>query len=223
MRWLFFPPFLMLAVFAPAAVAFRYLSPANRPPFLIYGIRWFLGILFVISGLAKLIPHFPNTMGPTNLEFTLEAHGLALFARFIAVSEVGTGLLLLTRCFATLGALLLVPMLASIIVITTSLKWQGTPYLVTGFLVLALILLAYDYPKLAVLIGERPAGTNVPAGTFVRPAAWATGLGIVLLGLGSVRLPSSTSPGVWVAIAALTALVVLDWRARLPGDIRMKL
>lgn len=45
MRWLFFPPFLMLAVFAPAAIAWRYLDPSHRPPFLIFGIRWFLGIL----------------------------------------------------------------------------------------------------------------------------------------------------------------------------------
>src|SRR6187401_416150 len=115
MRLLWFPPVLMLVLFAPAAVAYRFLDPAIRPPFLIYGLRWFLGLLFTISGLAKLIPGFPNTMGPVNLEHSLAPYGLALFGRFIAVSEVGVGLLLLTRRFATLGALALVPMLTCIL------------------------------------------------------------------------------------------------------------
>jgi uncharacterized membrane protein YphA (DoxX/SURF4 family) len=212
MRWLFFPPFLLLTVFAPAAIAYRFMDPVGRPPFLIYGIRWFLGALFVISGLAKLIPHFPNSMGPTNLEFTLAPHGLAFYARFIAVAEVGTGLLLLTRRFATLGALLLVPMLASIIVITVSLQWQGTPSLVTGFLVLALVLLAYDYPKFAVLIGDRPSPGPDSLKQFRLPLAWAGGLGVVLTGLTAIRVPTNTSPGTWIAIAALILLVVLDWR-----------
>jgi uncharacterized membrane protein YphA (DoxX/SURF4 family) len=213
MRWLFFPPFLMLALFLPAAIAYRYVDPASRPPFLVLGIRWFLGILFVVSGLAKLIPHFPNTMGPTNLEFTLAPHGLALFARFIAVAETATGLLLLTRRFATLGALLLVPMLTSILVITTSLHWKGTPYLVAGFLALALGLLAYDYPKLAVLIGDRPPASPTRVRQLLPAAIWAGGLSLVAIGLGTVRMPSNTSPGVWLALAALTILIVLDWRA----------
>lgn len=211
MRWLFFPPILMLAVFAPAAIAYRYIAPAARPPFLIYGIRWFLGILFAISGLSKLIPHFPNTMGPTNLEFTLDPYGLALYGRFIAIAEVGTGLLLLTRRFATLGALFLVPMLMNIIVITYSLQWQGTPYLVSGFLMLAFVLLAWDYPKLAALLKDRPPSPSPPLPGLTRPLVWGAGLSVVLLALAAVRMPSNTSPGVWLTLVVLTLLVVLDW------------
>ena len=90
MRMLLSPPALMLLLFLPAAIAWRHLDPHAHPPFLIYGLRWFLGLLFLISGLAKLVPGFPNTMGPVDLEQTLAPHGLALYARFIAVSEVGT-------------------------------------------------------------------------------------------------------------------------------------
>src|SRR5262245_49013719 len=141
----------MLLGFLPAAVAYRYLDPSGRPPLLIYGIRWFLGLLFAFSGLAKLIPGFPNTMGPPDLEATLAPHGLAPFARFIAVSEVGVGLLLLTRRFATIGAMGLFPMLASILIITTALHWRGTPFVVLGFLLLTAVLLLYDVPKLLAL------------------------------------------------------------------------
>jgi uncharacterized membrane protein YphA (DoxX/SURF4 family) len=212
MRLLHFPPFLMLVLFAPAAIAWRYMDPAARPPFLIYGIRWFLGILFVISGLAKLIPQFPNTMGPNNLELTLAPYGLALYGRFIAISEVGTGLLLLTRRFATLGALLLVPILVSIIVITTSLQWQGTPYLVSAFLLLAILLLLYDGPKLVGLIGDRPAWSTAAGEQGRRAGHWLAGLSAVLLVLGAIRLESPTAPGVWCALGALILLIVADWR-----------
>lgn len=212
MRWLFFPPILMLAVFAPAAVAYRYLDPAGRPPFVIYGIRWFLGILFVISGLAKLIPHFPNTMGPPNLEATLQPYGLALYARFIAVSEVGVGLLLLTRRFATLGALFLLPMLASILVITTALQWRGTPIVVGGFLVLTLALLLYDYPKLMSLVGDRRVPQTDQIRRELPTLFWLAAAGIVLTALGTIRLESRSAPGVWLALLALLTLIVIEWR-----------
>lgn len=216
MRLLHFPPFLMLVLFVPAAIAYRYLDPRGRPPFLIYGIRWFLGILFVVSGLAKLIPRFPNTMGPVNLEALLEPHGLAPYGRFIAVSEVGTGLLLLTRRFATVGALGLVPILANIIVITASLQWRGTPYLVSGFLLLALSLLAYDYPKLATLVADRPVPVPGDARSLRAPAAWLGALGLVTVILALVRFSSPASPGVWLVLAALAGLIVVEWR-RQPG------
>lgn len=212
MRLLFFPPFLMLLLFLPAAIAWRWLDPRVRPPFLIHGLRWFLGLLFLISGLAKLVPGFPNTMGPVDLEHTLAPHGLALYARFIAVSEVGIGLLLLTRRFATLGAMMLVPMLANIIVITYALEWRGTPYLVAVFLLLALVLLAYDWPKLAVLVGDRGAAPP-PARvqTYLPQLAWLTGSGLALLLLGVFRFASRAEPGLHGLLLLLVGLVILDW------------
>ncbi len=207
------PPGLMLLLFLPAAFAWRRLNPHIRPPFLIYGLRWFLGLLFLISGLAKLVPGFPNTMGPVDLEHTLAPHGLALYARFIAVSEVGIGLLLLTRRYATIGALMLVPMLVSIIVITYALEWQGTPYVVAVFLLLTLILIAYDLPKLAVLVGDSaaaPGRDRLPA--YFPRLAWLTAAGAVLLMLGVIRLASPGEPGLYGILALLIGLVIFDWR-----------
>lgn len=47
------------------------------------------------------------------------------------------GALLLSQRFATLGAVMLVPMLANILVITISLQWRGTPYVNAVLLVSA--------------------------------------------------------------------------------------
>ena len=221
-RMLLWPPVLLLLLFLPAAIAWRRLDPQARPPFLIYGLRWFLGLLFLISGLAKLVPGFPNTMGPVDLEHTLAPHGLALYARFIAVSEVGTGLLLLTRRYATIGAMMLVPMLVSIIVITYALAWRGTPYLVAVFLLLTLLLLAYDLPKLAVLVGDRataPSPDRLPA--YFPQLAWLTAAGVVLMLLGIIRFASRGELGLYGLLALLTGLVIFDWRQRDPKAVSL--
>jgi uncharacterized membrane protein YphA (DoxX/SURF4 family) len=216
------PPGLMLLLFLPAALAWRRIDPRVRPPFFIYGLRWFLGLLFLISGIAKLVPGFPNTMGPVDLEHTLGLHGLAIYARFIAVSEVGIGLLLLTRRFATIGAMMLVPMLVSIIVITYALEWQGTPYLVTVFLLFTLVLIAYDLPKLAVLVGDRaaaPVPDRLPA--YLPQLAWLAGAGVVLLMLGVIRFASRGELGLYGLLAVLIGLVISDWRQGDPKPVSL--
>jgi hypothetical protein len=77
---------------------------------------------------------------------------LALFARFIALAEVLAGSLLLTKRLATLGALLLLPIVTCILVIVVSLRWQGTPYVAVILLLLNLALLAYDASKLKYIV-----------------------------------------------------------------------
>lgn len=120
---------------------------------LVAGNRVFLGLIFLTGGLSKLMP-FPNLMGPVWLEEELAKYGLGLFARFIACTQIITGVLLLTRRFALIGAILLFPMLINIMVITISLQWSGTPYVVAVFLLQNSILLINDYPKLKALISE---------------------------------------------------------------------
>src|SRR6187549_2752832 len=95
----------------------------------VIGVRVFLGLIFFSAGLGKLTHGLtPGLIGPIWLEERLAAYGLALWARFVAWSQLGIGALLLSQRFATLGAVMLVPMLANILVITISLQWRGTPY-----------------------------------------------------------------------------------------------
>lgn len=110
--------------------------------------RVFLGIIYLLSGLSKLVDGFPSIIGPTWLVDVLAPHELALFARFVAVSEAVVGAMLLTQRFATLGAVMLFPIQMCILVVTVSLGWQGTPYVNTFLLLLNTGLLLYDWPKL---------------------------------------------------------------------------
>lgn len=125
-------------------------------PWVLTGIRVFLGILFLTAGLGKLVPGFPGIMGPPWLVDALAKYDLALFARFIAYSQILIGWLLLSRRFATIGAVMLLPMLLNILMITISQNWTGTPYVVSVFLILNFWLIAADYHKLKFLLTEDP-------------------------------------------------------------------
>lgn len=107
--------------------------------------RLFLGVIFLTGGMSKLMP-FPGVIGPVWLEERLEPHGLGMYARFIAWSELVIGLLLLSR-FATVGAIMLVPMLLNILMITISMNWRGTPYVIGFFLLQNAFLLICDYHR----------------------------------------------------------------------------
>jgi hypothetical protein len=57
----------------------------------------------------------------------LAKHQLGLFAEFIAISQIIIGFCLLVKRFATLGAVMAVPMFLNILMVTISQDWRGTP------------------------------------------------------------------------------------------------
>lgn len=214
-RFIFYGPATVFLVILVAVGIHPFLDRGTRPPFHIHAMRCFLGCIFVFSGLAKLIPNFPNSIGPPWLEARLEPYGLALFARFIAVSELAVGLLLLTRRLATLGALMLFPMITGILVITISLQWRGTPYVNAVFLLLNGALLAYDYPRLRWIIAEDTPPGSGPAASAgdIRPRLpWLIALSALLLILAFARPATAWSPAGVLGTLAILALVVGDWR-----------
>ena len=114
--------------------------------------RIFLGLIFMSAGLGKLTHGgFPGLIGPVWLEERLAVYGLGLFAQFVAWSQLLIGLLLLSRRFALVGAIMLVPMLANIFVITVSLQWRGTPYVNAVLLAMNAFLLWSERRRLALL------------------------------------------------------------------------
>lgn len=129
--------------------------------------RYLLGGAFVFASLVKIKGHrFTHLSGaadpihsPMHLFETLYQSGL--YWQFLGVAQCLAGFLLLTQRFATLGALLFLPIIANIFVITLSYDFGGTP-VITGLMLLAnALLLAWDWPTLRVLVG-RPALPPAP-------------------------------------------------------------
>ncbi len=111
-----------------------------------WGSAWLLGLIFLSGGLSKLMP-FPGVIGPVWLEEALAEYGLGHYARFIAWSEALIGLLLLSKQTRVLGAIMLVPMLSNILMVTVSLQWRGTPWVIVFFLANNVFLLAYHFNR----------------------------------------------------------------------------
>lgn len=199
-------------------------SRAHRrvTPLWVQGTRVFLGMIFFTAGAGKLIPGFPGVIGPTWLVDRLEPHGLGLFAEFIALSQVAIGALLMSGRFATLGAIMLVPMLTCILMVTVSLGWRGTPYVNAVLLLLNLALLAYDAPKWRSVVADDAGASGAPAAVGLRAgdAAWLVALAVLL---GSPVLFPDGREGVLYLIP-LSGLIVLGLRLveqrRLPAAAR---
>lgn len=118
-------------------------------------IRFWLGIILLSAGVTKMFHgHFIQLIGPPWMEGELEKYNLGLYSVFIAYSQIMIGFMLLVKRFATLGAVMAIPMFANILMITISLHWQGTPYVVAFFLLCNTYLLIYDYHKIKFLITD---------------------------------------------------------------------
>ncbi|RNI32418.1 DoxX family membrane protein [Rufibacter immobilis] len=140
--------------------------------FLVLLIRLFLGYVFFSAGICKLTHgNFGQLIGPPWLEERLAQYGLGLFAQVVAVSQVVVGALLFSQRFSTLGAVMLVPMNISILAVTVSQNWTGTPYVNAVFLLLNLLLLAYEYQKFQFLFSAQP----MPAPVVPRLDTYRTG------------------------------------------------
>ena len=119
----------------------------------VIGTRVFLGLIFFSAGLGKLTHGLtPGLIGPIWLEERLAQYGLSLWAQFVAWSQLLIGALLLSQRFALLGAVMLVPMLVNILVVTISLQWRGTPYVNAVLLAMNLFLLWVDRERLKPLV-----------------------------------------------------------------------
>ena len=156
-----------------------------------------LGLIFFSSGMGKLFADhaFPGLIGPVWLEDELTKYGLGLFARFVAFGQVIVGYLLLTLRFSTLGAVMLVPMVLNILVVTISMEWRGTPYVLAFFLASNLFVLAVDYRRLLPLIGYRD--NSVPAKHPKTAAGNLVWLGGLSLSLASIALSGLQLQAAW--------------------------
>ncbi len=171
------------------------------------------GLPFTIMGTDNPIGHFFDAM-----------HRTGGYWRFIGWGQLLAGALLLIPRTATLGALMFLPIILNIFVITVALGFTGTP-VVTGLILLAtLFLLCWDYHRLKGIL-YWPPERRVPLPAAVPVSRLELGgyaLGTIA-GLVVLCATRSLAPRRLVlpalALGAVAALVVLSswvrqWRDR---------
>lgn len=186
-------------------------------------LRIFIGFAMLPAGLKKVLGEpftDPGNTGPFH-DFLHAFHDTGFFYPFVGLTQVLVALLLMTQRFALIGAMLLLPVLTTILVFCWSTAVYPTASVVTLMWLGNVGLLLWDIERWRGVIGR--AGVEGPrAGAVtederlvVRHWAWAGFLVFALYGLsalvyGGIYRPrgfEAHEPAFWVLVALLAVPV----------------
>jgi hypothetical protein len=125
--------------------------------------RLLLGIGFIPPSIVKIL-HIPFTVLPDSTpvgHYFNALYQTGFYYEFLGWGQLLAAVLLLFPRSAHIGALLFLPIILNITVLTTSVGFKGTPFITNAMFLAALYLVAWDYDRWkAILFGnrkERPA------------------------------------------------------------------
>jgi hypothetical protein len=170
--------------------------------------RYLLGGAFVFASLVKLQgERFTQVKGagspfhsPEHLFETLYQAGL--YWQFLGLMQLLAGLLLLTQRYALLGALLFLPIIANIYVITLSYDFGYTP-VITGAMLLATVgLLVWDWHRVRIVFNQPVL--LLPPAAFSERKWWEVIGGVLFLyTVGYRALVARYNPLSWFGVCVL--------------------
>jgi len=130
---------------------------------LIIYTRYLIGATFLFASLIKIKGRRFTTQSGADYPIDSAWHLFetlyqsGLYWQFIGIGQLFAGFMLMTQRYAKLGALLFLPIIGNIFVITLSYYFAYTP-VITGMMLAAnLLLVAWDWDELKILIGKKPA------------------------------------------------------------------
>lgn len=179
------------------------------------GTRLLLAVGFIPTGVVKLLGRRFTNMSPLTPigGFFETLYQSGPYWRFLGLTQLLAGLLVLWPATATVGALLFFGIMLNVFLITLSYDFQFTP-VVTGLMLLATVyLLLWDYDRLRPLFGlgreaaaaplpRQRLGGKVERGAYV--AGLASGLGF-FAGTRGLLVPWSWN--LWLALGCVASFV----------------
>jgi hypothetical protein len=124
--------------------------------------RYLIGGTFVFASLIKIKgKRFTSESGANEpidsaWHFFETMYASGLYWKFIGIGQLVAGCLLMTQRFAKAGAIVFLPIIGNIFVITLSYYFAFTP-VITGMMLLAnLGLIAWDWDSLRILVNQTP-------------------------------------------------------------------
>lgn len=115
--------------------------------------RMLIGIAFIPSGLVKLFgERFTQISTDVQLGYFFDAlYKSGMYWNFLGFSQVFAAFLLITQRFSRIGALIFMPIITNIAVITLSMDFNYTPVITVLMWLANLSLLLWEWPKLKTL------------------------------------------------------------------------
>jgi hypothetical protein len=137
--------------------------------------RYLLGGAFVFASLIKIKGHrftsYSGELAPIHsaAHFFETLYQSGIYWQFLGVGQLVAGFLLMTQRYALLGALLFMPIVANVFVITISYDF-GFTFLITGSMLGATLgLLVWDWDRLRVIV-NLPAAAAPPNWLLASPS-----------------------------------------------------
>ena len=121
--------------------------------------RLLLAIGFIPPGLRKALGYRFTLIPPEGSAVGLFFEGFfqsGEYYGFVGLIQIAAGVMLLVPSTALLGALLYLPIIVNIFVITVAMEFRGTWVIVGGMLLANLYLLAWDYDRLRTVLFRDP-------------------------------------------------------------------
>ncbi|MES3032420.1 MAG: hypothetical protein V4813_00330 [Gemmatimonadota bacterium] len=184
--------------------------------------RILLALAFMPTAMVKMLGlRFTSISPSTPIGHFFEAmYQSGIYWRFLGLSQLVAGALLLIPATSTVGAVLFFPIALSIFVITVSLHFTGTPVITGLMLLAATFLLCWDYHRLAALLWGAPAVYDVeraPSFPLVERVGYVVGgvgaMAVLFLarGLGTTGAMRAMAIGGILLALIGAALVVTGW------------
>jgi hypothetical protein len=146
--------------------------------FTIY-LRYLMGGAFVFASIVKIQgKRFTTDSGaaaPINdsWHFFETLYQSGIYWKFLGWGQLIAGVLLMTQLLSTLGAMMFLPIILNIFVITISYYFAGTPIITFLMLLANLYLLVWDWPRIRVAILPNPPAFTAEAYPLMSLHRWA--------------------------------------------------
>lgn len=127
-------------------------------------LRWMLAVAFVVPGVTKLLAGDNIYRAGPEMPVFDAMHAVGPYWRFLGLGQVLGGLLLLAPRTAALGALACLPIIANIAVLVFALPFRTADRVAVALLLGGhLAVLAWEWPRLAPILGVSPARGSLRA------------------------------------------------------------
>ncbi len=183
--------------------------------------RWLMAAAFLPSGARKLAGLRFTQISPDTpiggfFEAFFQAHE---YYWFVGLAQVLAALFLLWPRTALLGALLFLPIICNIVLITWSMRFKGTGFVTSGLLIANLYLLFWDAHRLRPLVDRgtvHAPPVSVHQLTLKQSIVATLGIGLAGLAVGAMLMSGVDQLGAPLLTlgAALFALFIATaWEA----------
>jgi len=181
--------------------------------------RVLLFMAFLPTGLVKASgQRFTSMPADTAVGFFFEAmFQTGAYWHFIGVMQMVAAVCLIIPATATLGALLFLPIIVSIVFVTWGIGFEGTTWITAGMLMANVYLLAWDADRVwaaaGMVIGRRTSRPLLQGSNAIELSGWIGGglTGLTLMLITRSFLPHSWTLPVLAGGGLCALLVVAGW------------